>query len=168
MSDITQQYISKELTHFVGRGKQINEQFELFLKIIKEGCITHPPHVSNYSGNLTVNYGAKISENEMYAPEITCFADIPFHDLSLHMDKYSRVGMSFSKDFIAKQGGVPVHYIAKGAVVKRLKVPSFEDIVKKLAENEYESFISDPFSISSKSEYFDEMLEEYSDLFKTF
>lgn len=117
MTDARQRYISKELIHFVGRGKPAQDQFELLLKIISSGCILHPPFNPGISGNLNIRSGSKFSENEMYAPEITCFADIPVSDLSIHMGKYSLFGISFCKDFIAQAGGAPVHYVPKIASV---------------------------------------------------
>ena len=95
-----QRYISNELTHFIGRGKPINSQYNLLIKILREGWLTHPPHNPNIRGNLTVKPSAKISKNEMYSPQIVCFCDIPIEDLSIHIKKYSRFGISFSKDFI--------------------------------------------------------------------
>ena len=77
MSGLIQRYVSKELVHFVGRGMSSDNQFDLLLKIMNEGWITHPPHNPNISGNLSVNPSTAISQNEMYAPQITCFADIP-------------------------------------------------------------------------------------------
>jgi len=39
-----QRYISRELTHFVGRGLPLEEQYGTFIKILSSGWITHPPH----------------------------------------------------------------------------------------------------------------------------
>lgn len=146
MSGLTQRYISKELVHFVGKGLNQEQKISLLIKIMTEGWITHPPHNPNISGNLAVNTNDSISDNNMYSLEMTCFADIPFEDLSLHMEKYSSFGLSFSKDFIAQFGGVPVHYIAREAKVKGHL-------------DEY---------VASKGQYFDEMLKEYHELFHIF
>lgn len=64
----------------------------------------------------------------MYSPEITCFADIPLHDISLHMGKYSVIGMSFSKDLIANSGGVPVHYLSTESSVLRSRNLTSDEI----------------------------------------
>ncbi|MGA2780437.1 MAG: abortive infection system antitoxin AbiGi family protein [Smithella sp.] len=168
MSGLTQRYISKELVHFVGRGMNEDQQFELLLKILNECWITHAPHNPNISGNLTVNPNAAISENEMYAPQITCFTDIPIQDLSMHMQKYSPVGISFSKDFIAEAGGVPVHYIPKGAKVQRPQKIDAYDYMKLMKEEKGETFIENIYENISKAQYFDEMLKEYHLLFNIF
>jgi hypothetical protein len=97
-----QRYVSAELAHFVGRGLAEAEQYKLLVKIIKEGSITHHPHSLNISGNLSVNTGAKFSANDMYCPQSICFCDIPLADLGIHITKYSRFGLSFSKDFLVK------------------------------------------------------------------
>ena len=168
MSGLTQRYISKELVHFVGRSMSEDQQFELLLKILNEGWITHPPHNPNISGNLSVNTNAAISENEMYAPEITCFADIPIQDLSMHMQKYSSVGISLSKEFIAEAGGVPVHYIPKGAKVKRPRNLDAGDFRKLMLEGGPEKFVEELYEKVSTAQYFDEMLKEYHDLLNIF
>ncbi|MEZ8695126.1 abortive infection system antitoxin AbiGi family protein [Vibrio splendidus] len=168
MSGLTQRYISKELLHFVGRGMEADAQFELFANILSEGWITHPPHNPNVSGNLKINTGASISNNEMYSPEITCFADIPLEDLSLHMDKYSSIGLSFSKDFIAAQGGVPVHYLPTEATVKKLVDLSADRIQEILSSQGSDALTEHMYESVSKSQHFDEMLKEYHELFAIF
>ena len=42
---------------------------------------------------------------------IVCFCDIPQSDLALHMDKYSRFGIAFRKDFLIEHGVTPVMYV---------------------------------------------------------
>jgi hypothetical protein len=168
VSGLTQRYISKELLHFVGRGMKTDEQFNLFVKIFSEGWITHPPHNPHISGNLQVNSGASISNNEMYSPEITCFADIPLEDLSLHMGKYSSIGLSFTKDFIAAAGGVPVHYLPIEASVNRSKNLDFEDIQKIISEHGNSAIPEHMYETVPKGQHFDEMLREYHELFNIF
>ena len=93
----TQRYVSDDLSHFVGRGKQLEEQYQLLLEILKTGWITHPPHDSKISGNLAVNTNKPLETNEMYNPEVVCFCDIPFSQLSIHCEKYSKFGLAMSK-----------------------------------------------------------------------
>lgn len=168
MTSSSQKYISKELVHFVGRGSTQIEQFDLLLKILNEGWILHRPFNPNVSGNLTVNASASISENEMYAPEIICFADIPFQDLSLHMEKYSYIGISFSKELIVKAGGVPVHYLPKNSNVKRRRSINPEEMQKIISQYGYQSLSEHLQETLSKGEYFDQMLKEYHTLFDEF
>ncbi|WP_301584685.1 abortive infection system antitoxin AbiGi family protein [Halomonas alkaliantarctica] len=168
MSGLTQRYISKELVHFVGRGMKAREQFGLLCKILSDGWITHPPHNPNISGNLSINSGVSISENEMYSPEITCFADIPISDLSLHMEKYSSVGLSFSKEFIADSGGVPVHYLPINTQVKRSKSLDGSEIHNLIAEHGAENLMDQMSEVIPKGQHFDDMLREYHELFSIF
>ncbi|MEW9799171.1 abortive infection system antitoxin AbiGi family protein [Alteromonas sp. CYL-A6] len=168
MSGLTQRYISKELVHFVGRGIEAQRQFELLLKILSDGWITHPPHNPKISGNLSINAGVSISANEMYSPEITCFADIPVSDLSLHMDKYSPVGLSFSKEFIAEAGGVPVHYLPINAKVKKSKNIDTDEIRKLIEEHSSDALYERMYETVPKGQHFDNMLREYHDLFSIF
>jgi hypothetical protein len=165
MSGVTQRYISKELIHFVGRGLEEDEQYRLLIRIIQSGWLTHPPHSPNISGNLTVNPNAKISKNEMYSPQAICFCDIPTENLSLHVKKYGPFGLSFSKDFISKNGGSPVHYLSqksKVRVIKRIETKDMEELLKEGKDNE--AF----FDHIDKGEYFDKMMFEYHDLFRMF
>lgn len=167
MPGLTQRYISKELIHFVGRGTDTNAQYALLEKIMSEGWITHPPHNPNWSGNLSVTAG-NISENDMYSPEITCFADIPLSDLSIHMDKYSSIGVSFSKEFISNSGGVPVHYISQNSKVKKPRNLDGGELQRIIKEHGFEAIHDHMYEEISKAKHFDEMLNEYQELFRIF
>ncbi|MEH6347760.1 MAG: abortive infection system antitoxin AbiGi family protein [Bermanella sp.] len=168
MTEIDQNYVSSELLHFVGRGMNENDQFDLFIKILTEGWVTHPPHNPNKSGGIYINTDAAISTNDMYSPQITCFADIPLHDISLHMDKYSAIGMSFSKDFIANAGGVPVHYIPTESSVTISKNLPPEDILKIFNKHGGDSLSKQMSEVIPKSKHFNEMLQEFHELFQIF
>lgn len=111
-----QRYVSSEMTHFVGRDHAEADQYKLLIQIITSGWLTHPPHDPAISGRLTVNTDARISENEMYYPQIISFSDIPIGELDIHIQKFSRFGLSFLKSFLVKEGANPVFYIAKNAL----------------------------------------------------
>jgi len=120
MSD-RQRYISSELTHFVGSALESNdERYKLLARILREGWITYPPHdkSTRTSKSLIINRTEKISDstNKMYVPSMVCFCDIPIGDLHIHMEKYSRFGLAFDKQFIACNGGGPMYYVPKNAV----------------------------------------------------
>lgn len=159
-----QRYVSTELAHFIGRGLEEEPQYQLFLKILNEGWITHPPHNPNISGNLSVNTSSPISSNKMYSPEIVCFCDIPIADLSIHVAKYSPFGLSFSKDFIVQQGGCPVFYLPKQANVHTQKNISPEEQVRLLQGNEANAL----YENIGKGQYFDRMTQEYHALISMF
>lgn len=110
-----QRYVSSELTHFVGRDLPEADQYQLLVQIISSGWLTHPPHDPTISGQLTVNTDARLSDNEMYFPQIISFSDIPIGELDIHIQKFSRFGLSFLKSFLVDEGANPVFYIAKNA-----------------------------------------------------
>jgi len=108
-----QRYVSKELTHFVGRGKSREEQYQLLLTILRTGELRSDP--SRRRGSPQVRWttlNASFSEREMYHFPGVCFCDIPMADLPLHIDKYSQFGIAFSKAFLVKRGASPVFYVA--------------------------------------------------------
>lgn len=124
-----QRYISNELTHFVGRKEKTpNKQYERLLKILNEGKLIHDltDKIMGISASaeptsgvlIRVRPNAKLSNNEMFNPEMVCFCDIPVEDLNIHIQKYSPFGLSFEKNFIVQHGGAPVYYIPKEAAVK--------------------------------------------------
>jgi len=153
-----QRYVSAELAHFVGRGLKVEEQYSLLLKILHEGWISHPPHNPNLRGNLSVNTSIRFSANQMYAPEIVCFCDIPAADFGKYAGKYSPFGLSFSKDFILRRGGSPVFYIPLQATVHLPKnVPPVE-LIRLLQEGGPNALYEDTFI----GEYFDRMMGEYN------
>jgi hypothetical protein len=136
-----QRYVSKELTHFVGRKLPEEGQYQLLVKILTTGQLMHPPFNPNSSGNLVVYTSESICDNKMYNPEVICFCDIPLLDLNLHMRKYSNFGLSFLKQYLIEKGANPVFYIAK------------------------DSLVGDPFmGYTSRGQHFDLMIKEYYSL----
>lgn len=115
-----QRYISAELTHFVGRGKKENEQYELLLTILKSGVLRPPEYGTEEEGFTWYPHGHRFSGNDMFCAGAVCFCDIPLGDLELHMAKYSRFGVSFGKKFLVPRGATPVFYVAKDALTQPL------------------------------------------------
>jgi len=110
-----QHYISDMLTHFVGRAEAGNiGRYKIFSKILQTGILTSNPRFENNTNvtTLTQYPHKKISSNEAYNSEVVCFCDIPIDDMKIHVKKYGPFGISFSKDYIAQNGGSPVFYIA--------------------------------------------------------
>lgn len=144
-----QRYVSKELTHFVGRNlrdgdkgeNQLwNEQYNILLKIIKEKCISYPPHKTEEKDCTRdfVVIRSKFSSNNMIVPGMVCFCDIPIDDLSIHISKYSHFGLSFQKAFLIGHGATPVFYVEKNSVNR-----------------------NNPTRTKTRSDYFDQMVEYY-------
>jgi len=112
-----QRYISKELTHFIGRGLSEEEQYLLLVDIITSGSLTYLPDMLDVTPHIEIMQRGRISLNEMYKPTVVCFCDIPVTDIHIHMSKYSRFGLSFSKQFLISKGANPVFYVAKNSIV---------------------------------------------------
>lgn len=136
-----QRYISKELTHFVGRGMPEEAQYRLLVHIIASGLLTHTPHWPDATAHLEIKRG-RISRNEMYNPTVVCFCDIPVTDIHIHMSKYSRFGLSFLKQFLISKGANPVYYVARNSIVGNPKE-----------------------GYSTRAEKFDKVMETYHSLF---
>ena len=117
----SQSYVSPYLTHLVGRTLRSdhNEQYERLKKILNDGCLRHDPcdETTRNSVLLDIYYKKNVctGTNEMYRPDMVCLCDIPTNDLHIHAEKYGRCGLAFAKDFIARRGGGPVHYVPKNA-----------------------------------------------------
>jgi hypothetical protein len=163
VEDYVQRYISNELTHFVGRRLDADNQYTVLIEILRSGLLSHDPHDRTVIGNLEIRDDAKLSNNTMYAPQAVCFCDIPFEHLAIHMSKYSQFGISFHKDFIAQSGGSPVFYVARKARVKTARSHPPELIPKWRAAHttdEVESFLG----TQTKDVYFDWIILEYRKL----
>lgn len=116
-----QRYVSDELTHFVGKALPRHDcRYELLVKILRERRLAgrldwwrsplDPPRIA-----MMINGEEPISCNKKFNGTYVCFCDIPVADLPLHMQKYSRFGLSFGKTFLTEQGATPVFYVAVGA-----------------------------------------------------
>jgi|SRR5271166_952856 len=114
----TQRYVSNELTHFVGRGMGENEQYDVLVnQILKPGWLTFPPHDRRPYRSTVLNLETTISDGKMIATQVICFCDIPLADLAIHMNKYSRFGIAFRRDFLVALGANPVFYVATNSTV---------------------------------------------------
>jgi hypothetical protein len=108
-----QRYVSRDLTHFVGRGrKPLNQQYQVLRKILTERVLRAPkPKRFSRAPYVLRIYRFGLSENRAYRGSVVCFCDIPQGDLGLHMRKYGRFGLAFAKDFLLERGATPVRYI---------------------------------------------------------
>ena len=134
------------------------------IKILTSGWLTHPPHDPEISGHLSVNTDARISENEMYYPQITCFSDIPIGELDIHIQKFSRFGLSFLKSFLVQHGANPVFYIAKNATARFAPSGGRREIGGRDDRR-----ATDRAATSSRitlAEHFDRTIRDYHDLFQ--
>jgi len=152
-----QRYVSKELTHFVGRKlreitdkeQRLDGQYKILRKIICDGCISSPPHLTKrlpegmkYPQEYPpkqINGKQKFSSGKMITPNPVCFCDIPLGDLGIHINKYSPFGLSFKKSFLIERGANPVLYVEKDSAIC------------------YKKFLKDKQLDSTRIEYLDEM-----------
>jgi len=174
MIEKSQRYVSRELSHFVGRGYSEPDQYSLLVKILQSGWLTYSPDSPNESlGEILIRPNAKISENELYNPGMVCLCDIPIQDLAIHIRKYSPFGLAFSKAFVIKSGGTPVYYLPRQAKVrtrKRLSSERVDQLAKKNLNPERMSIeIEDQdWALTTKADYFDKMLEKYHEALRLF
>ena len=113
-----QRYVSNELTHFVGRGKTEDEQYDILVnKILREGWLTFPPHDRRVTRSPAIDHRETISDGRMISHQVVCFCDIPLADFSIHMSKYSRFGIAFRRDFLIAFGANPVFYVVNNSPV---------------------------------------------------
>ena len=154
-----QRYISGDLSHFVGRGKSDEEQYDILVnKILKKGWITHgPTHNPCAHRGLSINLSEPISADKMLQYQVVCFCDIPEADIAIHVSKYSKFGLSFKKKYLVELGACPVFYIAKeGPVpVDRLFCP--DDFMQRINDAKSKS-------LPDRALYFDTTIRALMDI----
>jgi hypothetical protein len=133
----TQRYVSPELTHFVGQGLSSEDQrYSLLVNdILKGGCLKFPPIddsrcIEGLSGILPLVGGTRtpgVDDTEAAYSQRICFCDIPVTDLEIHMNKYSRFGLSFLKRFLIGKGANPVMYVAENSQALSFRLPESRD-----------------------------------------
>jgi hypothetical protein len=121
---MAQRYVSKELTHFVGRGcrkpdgsHDEDAQYALLVKILREGCLLHRLDCPDGPARCVFHGGGSFGARTMIHVDAVCFCDIPAPDLAIHMEKYRSFGLSFLKSFLVRQGANPGFYVASDSVV---------------------------------------------------
>ena len=165
-----QGYVSKYLTHFVGRDKSTAEQYEILKKILIRRWLTHAPHLEQPTLNTEIHRSRAFSENDMLMPAMLCFCDVPEEHLRIHTGKYSQFGIAFEKAYLVARGANPVMYVARNSTAPR-KRPEFRRPPTKttVTHQEYEALKSKPaaaekFADEPRSALFDEHVKEMFDL----
>lgn len=116
-----QRYVSRELTHFVGRAASTDEaRYATLAKILREGLLCPRPDRPDDTTLYHVDLGRWVSSNDLYLSGVVCFCDIPIEQIAIHMAKYSRFGLAFDKAFLVEQGANPVFYVARNSRVRSL------------------------------------------------
>lgn len=123
---VIMEYVSDVLSHFVGRSlAKDDERFELLVSIIKEGKLLGNPNRDKTDYRvlmLSPDYdGNRLGE--LYDMcSCVCFCDIPKDALRIHVGKYGKFGLGFSKEYLSSKGVRPVQYIPKNA---RITTPDY-------------------------------------------
>jgi hypothetical protein len=132
MSNETQSYVSAELTHFVGRAKNLSdgkpdnaERYKLLLKILGDRCDARTPRQGWLQASYREEFGPgfvmrsdgqkQLSTNDAITCTMLCFCDIPLRQLQIHMQKYGSFGIALRKQFLIGKGATPVYYIPRNA-----------------------------------------------------
>jgi len=168
---IEEGYVSKYLTHFVGKGKPPDEQFALLKRILSRHWLTHPPHLEQPTLTMEIRRSNNFSENDMFMPGMICFCDIPEAHLRIHTQKYGQFGIAFPKSYLVAQGANPVLYVARNSTARRRKREFRKDHVSKstITAEEYATLKNQPadtakFQDEPRSALFDEHVKELFDL----
>lgn len=145
-----QNYVSNELTHFVGAKIKLatpNEtreaRYTLLVKILREGTLIS----KGGSGALVIKPFNKFTDNDVIAPEGVCFCDIPTESLAIHMGKYGEFGLAFLKSFLLQEGANPVFYVASNAKLRLVTLDGKRAV----------------FSTEGRAEYFNRRFSEFYD-----
>lgn len=111
-------YTSDQLFHFVGRASPDDDaaNFETLLLVLNSGNISHRPHLPNGGMiSFTVSMEGHLATENLLVPTVTCYCDIPEQHLFIHMKKYGRFGISFSRAYLIREGARPVTYVPMSA-----------------------------------------------------
>ena len=139
---MSQRYVSNELSHFVGKGKTEEEQYQLLVdKILKSGWLTYAPHDPSQPRTASLDLSKPISTDDVIKYQVICFCDIPAADLAIHVHKYSKFGVAFKKEFLVERGACPVFYIANESPVPVQTVFSPGDFLERIEEARKSGYI---------------------------
>lgn len=159
----TQKYISKELHHFVGGRvvktagsdkKKQEDCYQLLVEVIKSKQLLANNTQRDFCVKVRINPRKKLYTNEKFDCDAVCFCDIPASDLYIHTQKYGEFGLSFTKEFLIKQGVRPVYYLPKA-----FKVPVEKVILDKKTETNRFKNISGESYFENRTQYLLKLLD---------
>ncbi len=154
-----QRYVSNELSHFVGKGRTEEEQYDLLMnKILKTGGITYPPHDPSQPRTLSLDLSKPISTDEALKYQVVCFCDIPESDLAIHVSKYSKFGLAFKKEFLIARGACPVFYVANESLVSATEIFSPDNFLDRIKAAQKQGVVD-------RALYFDTSVRAMVDIF---
>ena len=107
-------YTSDELFHFVGHSSPSDDKknYEKLGKVLRSNCVSHFPH-DNTWGKVShiTTWDNRLETEQLIVPTVTCYADIPFDALPIHVSKYGKFGIALPSWLLTKYGARPVMYI---------------------------------------------------------
>lgn len=113
-----QRYVTRELTHFIGRRLPSDEaRYELLRKILRIGKLTPGTMGRSTTATYYADFTKPFSRNLAVVSNAVCFCDIPLADIDIHTSKYSRFGIAFLKSQLLRRGASPVFYVEQNSVV---------------------------------------------------
>lgn len=157
MADL-QRYVSSELSHFVGKGQVDEEQYQLLLHVLTTGWLTYAPHDPSLPRTASLDFSKPISADEVIQYQVVCFCDIPHADLAIHVQKYSKFGLAFGKNFLIDRGACPVFYVANESPVPANEVFSPDDFLPRINEAKKKGYVD-------RALFFDTSVRAILDLF---
>jgi hypothetical protein len=106
------------------------------LKIVKEGLLrgndlTDDEIRKGQIESVKISSNGSFYKETMIKTKTVCFCDIPVNDLGIHIDKYSKFGLSFLKESLIEQQANPVFYIAMDSKPTNQMLPIVTNIKNK-------------------------------------
>lgn len=85
--------------------------YEILGAVLRSRQISHPPHAKHIEISYKINWDGSLRSEDLIVPRVTCFCDIPYDSLGIHVAKYGRFGVAFDRAFLADAGARPVIYL---------------------------------------------------------
>lgn len=125
-----QRYVSRDLSHFVGRDQPDDEsRFRLLVEVVRSGVLSPDGKDPERTGEVRLRLDRPLSSNAAYDGDFVCFADIPVEDLPLHAAKFGRFGLALAKTFLVEQGANPLYYVARQSLIDGVpRATAFDDM----------------------------------------
>ena len=110
-------YVSPELFHFVGRAHPNDDDanYAILSKVLASETVSHSPHERGWGiHSYSIDSDGRLFDGSLIVPTMTCYCDIPFTSLGIHVAKYGKFGISFRREPLISYGARPVMYVPIG------------------------------------------------------
>lgn len=108
--------MNEALYHFVGWGSPTDDEknFKTLCAILDLMRVGRYPNDNPSAGlQLIIDSNRTLQKGELIQQSITCFCDIPFDDLGIHVSKYGSFGVGVSRHWLSVFGARPVSYVPR-------------------------------------------------------